>query len=78
MSCEMNKETVRRWKAGWEAFNRWEAEQRRNQTFAERWAAFAAVDSLVASVNKPVPEKDVTLPRERWLKLKAVHFARGT
>jgi hypothetical protein len=66
----MDREMVRKWKSGYELFNRLEIELRRKETFTDRWNAFAAIDSLTAFINKPIPKKNEEQPRKRWLALR--------
>jgi hypothetical protein len=70
MKTPMDRETVRKWKDGYEEFNRLEIELRRQETFTDRWNAFAAIDSLTAFINKPIPKKNIEQPRERWIALR--------
>lgn len=70
MDNPMDKEQVKEWKAAYDAFNRYEVEQRRLETFADRLRAFTSILHFGETLAKrPRPLYDQTIV-DRWAKIR--------
>ncbi len=64
------KQQVKEWKAGYDAFNQYEVEQRRAETFADRLRAFTNILQFGESIPaRPRPLFDEAI-QKRWAKIR--------